>query len=89
MYSRDPSWTLPLTKFGPWGPTSGCKITYDSAKKTNTASDKYPQGMCSLKVVAKAATPAWWTKDPSEYIRVFLRGTLNQQHTCCSGTAPT
>jgi hypothetical protein len=66
MYSRNPSWALPLTSFGPWGPTSGCKNTFDSAKNTWVAGDKYPQGMCSLKVVTKPATPAWWTKDPSE-----------------------
>jgi hypothetical protein len=67
MFSRNPSWALPLTGFGPWGPTSACRTTYDSAKSTYVASDKFPRGMCSLKVVTKPATPAWWTKDPSEW----------------------
>jgi hypothetical protein len=33
MYSRNPSWALPLTSFGPWGPTSGCKNTFDSVER--------------------------------------------------------
>jgi hypothetical protein len=49
----NPAWRLPITGFGPFGPTSGCK------------GDRWPNGHCTMKIAADPAAPAYW-RNPGE-----------------------
>jgi hypothetical protein len=52
--SPNPSWKLPLTGLGPFGPTSKC------------VGDAWPNGHCSMKTIVNLASPKFWDTKPSE-----------------------
>jgi hypothetical protein len=73
LYDSDPRcFQLPaVSSFGPWGFTAGCHkegcewvpINDAESKKVCQPSDRWPQGMCSLKRLADPAKPQYWSTD--------------------------
>jgi hypothetical protein len=72
-FDADPRWfQLPeISSFGPWGFTAGCHkncewvtITNDGAlENVCKPSGRWRQGTCSLKRLADAAKPQYWSTD--------------------------
>ena len=54
----NPAWTLPVAGLGPFGSTAGCK------------GDKWPNGHCSMKLVADPAKPNYFKTDAASELHL-------------------
>jgi hypothetical protein len=52
--SPNPSWSLPLTGLGPFGPTGKC------------LGDAWPGGHCSMKAIGNLASPKFFENGPGK-----------------------